>query len=181
LFYDQLSNVNHATMETKCDPKLKHSYTFTILACIFPLLMGATYQQEIQILANESIQCIDATNDFMSMRIKIKIGNQTFTATLLDNASASAFKSMLPVTVTMTELNNNEKYYRFSENLPTNASNPRTINSGDLMLWGSDTLVIFYKTFSTSYSYTKLGKVDDPTGLATALGSGNVSVTFELE
>lgn len=113
-------------------------------------------------------------------KMKIKIGNSTFTATLYDNASAAAFNSMLPLKVNMAELNGNEKHVDLSVNLPTNASNPGTIQTGDLMLYGSNTLVLFYKTFSTSYSYTKLGIVDDPSGLATALGSDKVIVGFEL-
>ena len=114
-------------------------------------------------------------------KMKIKIGNSTFTATLYDNQAATAFKSLLPLTLNMVELNGNEKYVDLPRSLPTNASNPGTIQNGDLMLYGSSTLVLFYKTFSTSYSYTKLGHIDDVTGLVAALGTGNVAVTFELE
>ena len=84
------------------------------------------------------------------------------------------------MTVNMSEMNNNEKYYYLPENLPTASSNPGRIQTGDLMLYGSSCVVLFYKTFSTSYSYTRLGRVDNPVGLASALGSGNVTVTFEL-
>ena len=114
-------------------------------------------------------------------KMKIKIGNSTFNATLYDNQTVTAFKSQLPITVNMVELNGNEKYVDLPRSLPTNAVNPGTIKNGDLMLYGSSTLVLFYKTFSTSYSYTKLGRIDDVTGLVAALGSGNVSITFELE
>jgi hypothetical protein len=114
-------------------------------------------------------------------KMKIKIGNSTFTATLYDNQAATGFKSLLPLKVNMVELNNNEKYVDLPRSLPTSAANPGTIQNGDLMLYGSSTLVLFYKTFSTSYSYTKLGRIDDVTGLVSSLGSGNLSITFELE
>ena len=116
-----------------------------------------------------------------SNQMRIKIGSSTFTVTLSDNATATAFKGMLPMTVKMSELNGNEKYFDLSVNLPTNASNPGTIQSGDLMIYGSNTLVLFYKTFSTSYSYTRLGRINDTTGLAAAVGSGDVTVNYELE
>ena len=114
-------------------------------------------------------------------KMKIKIGDSTFTATLYDNATAAAFKILLPITVNMTELNGNEKYVDLPANLPANALNPGTIQAGDLMLWNSTTLVLFYKTFSTSYNYTRLGKIDDISGLVAAVGTGNVAVRFELE
>ena len=114
-------------------------------------------------------------------KMKIKIGDSTFIATLDDNATAATFKSLLPMTVDMIELNRNEKYFYVSNKFPINASNPGIIQAGDLMLYGSSTVVLFYKTFSTSYSYTRLGRIDDVTGLVGALGSGTVSVTFELQ
>ena len=116
-----------------------------------------------------------------SNQMRVKIGSNTFTATLYDNATATAFKGMLPMIVKMSELNGNEKYFDLSVNLPTNASNPRTIQSGDLMIYGSNTLVLFYKTFSTSYGYTRLGRINDTKGLASAVGSGSATITYELE
>lgn len=111
--------------------------------------------------------------------IKITVNSQSFTATLLDNNSAKAFKELLPMTIQMTELNGNEKYYDLPKSLPTNSANPGSIKNGDLMLYGSKTLVLFYKSFSTPYSYTRIGSMDDPTGLEKALGTGNVSVTLD--
>ena len=120
-------------------------------------------------------------NTMGNEKIKITVNSKTFTAILFDNNSAKEFKKMLPLTITMTELNGNEKKYDFQKNFQTNPFNPETIKNGDLMLYGSKTLVLFYKTFPTSYSYTKLGKVIDETGFASALGVVNVTVTFEME
>ena len=108
----------------------------------------------------------------------ITVGSAHFSATLDDNPTATAFRAMLPLTLTMTELNGNEKFHDLSKRPPADASSPGTIHAGDVMLYGAETLVLFYETFRTSYSYTRLGKVDDPTALAAALGSGDVTVTF---
>ena len=112
------------------------------------------------------------------MKLKITIGTNTYTATLFNNATVTAFKTRLPMTVNMRDLNSNEKYFDLPNNLPANASNPGTIQTGDLMLYGSNTLVLFYKSFSTSYNYTPMGRIDDASGLIAALGSGNVTVSF---
>lgn len=120
-------------------------------------------------------------NNSMSNNLKISIGSTTFNATLDDNATVTAFKALLPMTVSMSEMNGNEKFYYLPNNLPTETSNSGTIQTGDLMLYGSSCMVLFYKTFFTPYSYTRLGRVDNPSGLASALGTGNVTVTFELQ
>jgi hypothetical protein len=121
----------------------------------------------------------DTSSSTNTTKMKITIGSSVFTATLYDNPGATAFKARLPLTINMTELNGNEKYYDFPSPLPTNASVGGDIKVGDLTLYGNNVLVLFYKNFNTSYSYTKLGYVDNPAGLAHALGAGNVVVKFE--
>ena len=123
----------------------------------------------------------DGDNELMSNNLRIIIGSTTFEATLEENAATVAFKALLPMTVDMSELNGNEKYYYLSQGLPTSSSAPGTIHTGDLMLYGTNCIVLFYETFSTSYSYIRLGRVDDPSGLTAALGSGKVKITFELQ
>ena len=113
------------------------------------------------------------------LNIEIIVGDKTFSAKLYENNTAKKFAEMLPLTLDMSELNGNEKYYYLSETLPTNAENPDKINSGDIMLYGSSCLVLFYDSFSTSYSYTKIGYTEDASGLADALGNGGVEVKFE--
>lgn len=115
-----------------------------------------------------------------SMRLNIKVGDKNFTATLESNNTTKSLLEKLPLTINMSELHGNEKYYYFDESLPTNSQSIRNINTGDLMLYGSDCLVLFYKSFSTSYSYTRLGHIDNPQGLADVVGSGNITVTFEV-
>ncbi|MDE6260458.1 MAG: hypothetical protein K2M42_06295 [Oscillospiraceae bacterium] len=114
-------------------------------------------------------------------KLRVEIGGQTFTATLADNSAARALVERLPLTLSMSELNGNEKYFYLDSGLPANASRPGQIKAGDLMLFGSDCMVLFYKSFSSGYSYTPLSSVDDPTGLASALGHGSVQVTFQVE
>jgi len=126
---------------------------------------------------NQSTDIGNPTNETM----KITIGSSVFTATLYDNATATAFKSMLPITINMSELNGNEKFFYFSNTLPTNPSVGGNIQVGDLMLYGNNCLVLFYENFNTTYSYSRVGKITNTTGLVNALGSGNVEVKFELE
>ena len=106
------------------------------------------------------------------------VGERRFAITLADTEAARAFVAMLPLTIDMPDLNSNEKHAKLPKALPTNTIRPGTIRSGDLMLYGSQTLVLFYLTFDSIYSYTRLGRVDDPSGLAEVLGRGDVRIAF---
>lgn len=108
----------------------------------------------------------------------MSIGEHRFAITLADSPAGRALAAQLPLTLDMSELNGNEKHARLPKALPTDASRPGTLRSGDVMLFGSDTLVVFYSGFDSPYAYTRLGRVDDPAPLAQALGRGSVRITF---
>lgn len=110
--------------------------------------------------------------------IKLSIGGNVFTSKLEDNATARAFVGLLPMTLDMSELNGNEKYCYLDGSLPSAPERVEQIHAGDLMLYGNNCIVLFYKSFSTQYSYTRIGHIDDISGLETAVGRGSVQVKY---
>lgn len=108
----------------------------------------------------------------------MSIGDRRFAIVLANNDTARNFAAMMPLTIDMAELNGNEKYADLPSALPVDASRPGTIRNGDLMLYGSRTLVIFYRTFESTYAYTRLGQVEDPAELAATLGRGGIRIEF---
>lgn len=117
----------------------------------------------------------------MERHLSVKIGHKVFSAILSDNVATKKFTELLPLEMTMRELNDNEKYWRLSQSLPSRDENPGQIHAGDLMLYDGDTVVLFYRDFSTSYRYTPLGRIVDTAGLMEAVGSGDVPVVMNLE
>lgn len=114
------------------------------------------------------------------MKLHVQIGDYTFKATLEDNAAAGAFVEMIkqaPVVIQMSDNGGFEKVGPLGQTLPTSNSQI-TAQSGDIILYNANQIVIFYG--SNSWSYTRLGRIDDLTGWTEALGRGNVTVTFSL-
>lgn len=112
----------------------------------------------------------------MKNKINIIINKKNFTATLEDNETSKKLLEMLPLEINMNELNGNEKYFYLNKSLPTNSSRVGSIERGDIMLYGNNCLVIFYKSFTTSYSYTKIGKIDNPSSLKKSVGKENITI-----
>ena len=111
-------------------------------------------------------------------RMWMTINERRFAISLAANNTARAFAAQLPLTLHMEALNGNEKHAKLPTSLPANESRPGIIRNGDLMLYGDDTLVVFYSTFDSTYSYTRIGRVDDANGLAQALGPRSARITF---
>ena len=118
-------------------------------------------------------------NQMENTSVIITVNGKEFNAVFYNNETANAFINMLPLTLNMNELNGNEKYYNLSTTLPVNSERVGSIKKGDIMLYGSNCIVVFYESFNTPYSYTKIGYIENTDNLSSALGSGSVSVSFK--
>ncbi len=115
------------------------------------------------------------------LKMNVQIGDSVFTATLEENEAVSALVEMLeeaPVVIEMSDYSGFEKVGSLGASLPADDSQTTT-QAGDIVLYCGDQIVIFYG--SNSWSYTRLGRIDDLTGWEEALGSGNVTITFSLD
>lgn len=125
----------------------------------------------LKVIENNDKENNNMDNKVMDV-VKVKINDDEYELKLSDNETAKEFIKLLPLNIEMKELNGNEKYYYLKDSLPSDAQNLGQIEKGDVMLYGDDCIVIFYKTFTTTYSYTKIGHID---GL-NELSSENITV-----
>ncbi|PPS21904.1 hypothetical protein DJ52_08065 [Brachyspira murdochii] len=114
----------------------------------------------------------------LNTSVNVKIKDKEYKLKLYDNQTAKDFLALLPLTVNMNDLNSNEKYYNLSKNLTTKTENIGSIKTGDFLLYGNNCIVLFYESFRTSYSYTRLGYIENTESLKETLGSGSVEITF---
>lgn len=144
-----------------------------ILVCLFFVFKNEnTTNVEIK---NDSENKVISEDD--NDMVKINIDGVEMDIVLEDNDTAKAFADMLPLEFTANDLNSNEKYYYLDKSLPSNSRSVKRIEKGDVMLFGDDCLVIFYESFNTTYSYTKIGKISDA-NLLDNISSGNVKVVL---
>ena len=122
-------------------------------------------------------------DDSMDDSVKVKINDEVFDVKLENNSATQELIKELKkgnVTVTATEYGGFEKVGELGFSLPANDENVET-NPGDIVLYQGDKVSLFYG--SHSWSYTKLGKIDnvDSNKLKEVLGSGDVTLEFSLK
>lgn len=139
---------------------------------------GETEQAETSI-PTDNDSSTEAASEMTT--IQVIINGQRFEAELNDNEAAKQFTEMLPLQLDMEDLHDNEKYFYFSDNFNTANQALNEIHAGDLMIYDSKCLVLFYESFETPYQYTPLGRISDTAGLKEALGMGAVSISFQSD
>ena len=113
--------------------------------------------------------------------MQITIGQHRFAADLADTAAAAELRELLPLTLNMADHLSNEKHGELPRTLNRNDSRPGRIQAGDIMLWQGNTLVVFYESFDSAYSYTRLGKIREVENLKAAVGRGHIEMRFGME
>lgn len=115
------------------------------------------------------------------MNMNVQVGDAIFSAVLEENEAVTAFVEMMregSVVIQMSDYSGFEKVGPLGTSLPADNSQTTT-HAGDIVLYNGNQIVIFYG--SNSWSYTRLGHIDDLAGWEEALGDGDVTVTFSLE
>ena len=136
-------------------------------------------QQILRLLVSVIILSASTAVALETETMQMKIGDKEYSVVLNNNNTTKALRELLPMTVTMAEFNGNEKYYLLHNSLPSRPEHVGQIKSGDVMLFGDDSLVVFYKDFKTTYSYTRIGHIENAADLEQTLGRGSVTITFE--
>lgn len=151
--------------------------------CVLLYLMGALLS--IAACGNNDVRAetlVDLAESPMEERtMNVQVGDVVFSATLEENEAVTAFVEMMregSVVIQMSDYSGFEKVGPLGTSLPASNSQTTT-HAGDIVLYNGNQIVLFYG--SNSWSYTRLGHIDDLTGWEEALGNKDVTVTFSLE
>ena len=134
--------------------------------------------------SNESDNSDDSTqnsNDSLpENNMYIYISGNRLEVTLEDNSSVKALIAILQekdIVYTARDYGGFEKVGSLGYNLPTNHSQQQA-QSGDVMLYQNDQLVIFYG--SNTWSYTKIGKITSTEDVNKLLNNGESYTEIRL-
>ena len=168
-------------VSTKIDKGLKISIPILLIVVVSAIVTTILMNNKSPNIDPELNQETSITNnnekENKMAKIYVNLNNEKLEINLEENSTASALVKLLPLDITMNDLNKNEKYAYLDESLPTNTYSPKHIEAGDVMLFGDNCLVIFYESFDTSYSYSKIGHINN----LPSLDDGNISISIDVE
>ncbi len=148
------------------------------LICAYLLLLIPVACGSNKVVSEEPNE--ETENLEMVNKMKVQIGEYTFTATLEENEAVNELIEMMkegPVVLDLDDYSGFEKVGPLGKSL-TRSDKQTTTESGDIVLYSGNNIVFFYG--SNSWSYTRLGKIDDLTDWENALGNESVTVTLSL-
>ena len=168
-------------VSAKIDKGLKISIPILVVVVVSAIVTTILMNNKSPNIDTELNQETSITNnnekENKMAKIYANLNNEKLEINLEENSTTSALVKLLPLDITMNDLNKNEKYAYLDESLPTNTYSPKHIEAGDVMLFGDNCLVVFYKSFDTSYSYTKIGHIDN----LPDLGDDSITVILSEE
>ena len=123
----------------------------------------------------------EISDERTSVEMKMYINDTEIPVTWENNPSVSALRSDLQagdIVVSMSMYSNNEQVGPLDKTYPSNDVQTTT-NNGDIVLYRSDQIVLFYG--SNSWAYTRLGKMDlSENEVVNLLSNGDVSIRLTL-
>ena len=153
-------------------------FIITVIVVSVLLINKNDYPKDNETIENsEMILKLESENNMSrDVNVVININNKSYKVNLEENNTVDEFIKMLPKEFNMKELNGNEKYVNIDKNLPTETYYPKHIEAGDIMLFGDNCVVVFYKSFDTTFGYTKIGHVDN----IEDLGKEDIVIKFDV-
>lgn len=144
---------------------IKQMLLMTALACTAPIQSSCAEEEQNQ----------------KGLTMQLSANGTNMEVIMTDNSATEALLRHLetngPLTIRMSDYGNFEKVGSLGMSLPR-SDRQTTTQPGDIVLYQGNQLVIFYG--SNSWSYTRLGNIDNATSesLRSTLGTGDVTVTL---
>lgn len=160
--------------------------TFLLLSMLILLVVTACGEKktapETQGIENFQDGSAEETSDERAdTEMKMYINDTEIPVMWESNSSVSALRNDLEagnIVVSMSMYSNNEQVGSLGKTYPSNDVQTTT-NNGDIVLYSSNQIVVFYG--SNSWAYTRLGKMDlSENEVVNLLSNGDVSIRLTL-
>jgi rhodanese-related sulfurtransferase len=143
------------------------------------------FEDNIWVKEDDERYIVEGIDDFRSLldkvimedpEIKMLIGDTEVPVTWEENASVDELRALLPLTIEMSMYGGFEQVGPIGQSI-TSDDQQITTDSGDVVLYSDDQIVVFYG--SNTWAYTRLGHIDlSQKEMADLLGNGNVTITL---